>query len=234
MNLPYSLCAALLGAIAIAPTAEAFVLNASTGEWSNPVGGAFINYPTVGDETQIRWGDTGTNPQSGLGFLGVEAVDFALDTEFALGRLRHFNFPIATGAPEQVDLTLNLDFADFGLKTFNYTLAIDETTNSAPCAYVSVTPCADRITWTDAIAPEEFDIGGIAYTLELTGFSDGVGGTPVTEFISQEGGQSDAVLFAKLTAVTDSQSVPEPGALLGLVAIATTFSLARSHSGKSS
>ncbi|MGB0564348.1 MAG: choice-of-anchor K domain-containing protein [Spirulinaceae cyanobacterium] len=165
--------------------------------------------------------------KSGLGFLGVGATELEVDQIFNLGRLRHYNKTIWYGAPGQVDLSLNLDLDGVGTKTFNYSLDIEETPNQAgTCAYYSVTACSDRITWTNAIASETFFLDETEYTLELTGFSPSVGGSLVDEFISQEGGSSDAFLYAKLTALNPAPTplpaplpdaaVPEPASLLAM------------------
>lgn len=196
----------------LTPAANAFTLNSTTGNWSNPVGGEWVEYRTVSSENQVRWGLPGsfnpfdTNRKSGMGFLGSSTTKIAAGDIFGLGRLRHYNQPIWGGAPSQVALSLNLDLAGLGVKTFNYALNIEETTNSGTCRYYSVTPCSDRITWTNAIAAESFQVNNTEYTLELIGFSTAVGGNLVNEFISQEGGNSDAYLYAQLTALTP----PEP------------------------
>ncbi|NEO84232.1 MAG: PEP-CTERM sorting domain-containing protein [Spirulina sp. SIO3F2] len=228
--------ATVLGATALtlslanlAPAAQAITLNSTTGTWSNPDGGAFIEYQTVNQENQIRWGFPAywveTGGKSGLGFLGTGTTEMEVGEVFNLGRLRHYNKTIWYGAPGQVDLSLNLDFEGVGVKSFNYALDIEETPNQeGTCAYFSVTACADRITWTNAIASESFFLDEIEYTLELIGFSASVGGALVDEFISQEGGNSDAFLYAKLTALNppasqspQTEAVPEPGSMLAML-----------------
>lgn len=192
----------------LTPAANAFTLNSTTGSWSNPVGGEWVEYRTISRESQIRWGLPGsfnpfdTDRKSGMGFLGTSTTAITAGDVFGLGRLRHYNQPIWGGAPGQVALSLNLDLAGIGVETFNYALNIEETPNSGTCRYDSVAPCADRITWTNAIAAESFQVGNTEYTLELIGFSASVGGNLVNEFISQEGGNSDAYLYAQLTALT--------------------------------
>ncbi|NJL01412.1 MAG: hypothetical protein HC910_12955 [Spirulinaceae cyanobacterium SM2_1_0] len=216
---------ALLAGSFAAP-ASAFMLNSTTGTWSNVQGGANIQFVTVGDESQVRWGEAATTAgSSGLGFTGVGALDFAAETVFQIGTLRHFNNPIFGGtAAAAVDLSLNLDFADLGLKSFDFTLTIDETPNSGTCTYFSVTPCADKIAWTNSLAAQTFQVDGVDYTLELLGVRESLSGSLLANFISQEGGTSAAFLVARLTDVTPAppNSIPEPGLLLGLGAI-TTF-----------
>ncbi|MEM8641411.1 MAG: THxN family PEP-CTERM protein [Cyanobacteria bacterium P01_G01_bin.54] len=213
-----------LSLAALAPAAKALTLNSTTGHWRNPNGGAFIEYQQVKQENQIRWGFPAywleTGGKSGLGFLGMGTTELEAGERFNLGRLRHYNQTIWYGAPGQVDLSLNLNLEGVGLKTFNYVLNIEETPNQVgTCAYFSVTACADRITWSNALATESFFLDEIEYTLELVGFSTALGGALVDEFISQEGGNSDAFLYAKLTALHPpvTHAVPEPGSMLAML-----------------
>jgi hypothetical protein len=60
-----------------------------------------------------------------------------------------------------------------------------------------------------------FMIDETEYTLKLLGFHDTPTGTPVNEFISQEGDTSQTKLFAKIT-TPPSEKVPEPTTMVGL------------------
>ncbi|MCS6814304.1 MAG: choice-of-anchor K domain-containing protein, partial [Cyanobacteria bacterium] len=81
--------------------AQAFTLNATSGSWSNVVGGSSIGFYTVASEQQVRWGTptigSEITHQSGLGFTGTGAQAIEIDTIFNLGQLRHFNNPVAAG-----------------------------------------------------------------------------------------------------------------------------------------
>ena len=233
--------AALLTAamISSASEANAFMLIGSSGTWQSTNGGQHIQYGNLGDESQVRWGlpvnfnSLDFNSKSGLGFTGVSNIEFTAGEVFQLGRLRHFNNPIWAGtAASAADILIDLLFEGIGLQQFNFTLEVDETPNVAgTCAYFSNSPCADKISWNNAFASSSFSVGDRDYTLALRGFSDTPGGTIVNDFISQEGGTSEAYLFAQILDITPppvtpppgnpgSESVPEPttisGALLGL------------------
>lgn len=208
---------ALTSAIALVGAgANAVTLNSSSGTWSNPVGGSFIEFQTVGEENQIRWGDPVTPGQpSGLGFTGVGATEVELENVFQIGTLRHFNNTIfGDTAASAVDLSLDLDFAEFGVRSFDFSFEIDETPNVGICPYPSETLCSDRISFPVAFAPQSFDIDDVSYTLSLEGFSPAMDEAILSDFISDESQTSEALLFGKITAVANigqpNTKVPEP------------------------
>lgn len=214
-----SAIALALGTTLAALPAQALTLNSSVGTWGSVTGGSSINYTTVGLEQQVRWGDPATlNGQSGLGFTGIGALLLNPGSLFQVGTLRHFNQPIWSGtAASAVDLSISLNFLEAGLQTFDFSFDIDETPNSGTCAYFSVTPCADKVSWASALPAQSFVASGVEYTLELLGFSSTLGGPLVADFISQEGGNNTAYLYAKVTEVP-SEDVPEPLGILGVLA----------------
>jgi hypothetical protein len=204
----------------IAPQARAISLNLSSGSWNQPVGGSGIVYQTVASETQVRWGipsnGGGTSLKSGLGFTGVGPSTFGLGEIFQVGQLRHFNNVVSRGtAASAVNLSLFLNFDNpVATQSFNLNLQIDETPNGGSCAYFSITPCADKIFISETSLSNQFSVAGTNYTLQLLGFSLTPGGVPINEFISQEGGTNEALLFAKVTAA-EPEPVPEPATLAG-------------------
>lgn len=206
-----------------------FTLGNSSGTWSNPVGGANIdlNLPN-GAENQVRWGGT-TGAKSGLGFTGVGVTAFDVGDIFKVGTLRHFNNPIPSGtAATAVDLGITLNFTTPAIaQAFNFNLAIDETPNAPPCSYPSTTPCADKITFPNSLAPQSFNFMGMDFTLELIGFGDTPNGPFVSDFISQEGGTNSTMLYGKITKV----NVPEP-ATLGALGMLGLYLVARRRSKK--
>ncbi|MEL7036620.1 MAG: THxN family PEP-CTERM protein [Cyanobacteria bacterium J06592_8] len=212
--------------------ANAITLNGSSGTWSNPVGGSFIEFQTVGEENQIRWGDAVIPGQpSGLGFTGVETTEVELENVFQIGTLRHFNNTIfGDTAASAVDLSIDLDFTEFGVRSFDFSFEIDETTNQGEaenCPYPSLTPCSDRISFPVAFAPQSFDIDDVSYTLSLEGFSSAVDQSILSDFISDESQTSEALLFGKITAVANigqpDATVPEPQTIAGLFAVGSIF-----------
>src|SRR5689334_1157203 len=70
-----------------------------------------------------------------------------------------------------------------------FQFSVDETPNTAPCAYPSTTPCADKIFFQNGgfDYTKSFTINNANYTLQLLGFKETQysGSTPVTYFISQ-------------------------------------------------
>ncbi|MBD2167012.1 THxN family PEP-CTERM protein [Calothrix membranacea FACHB-236] len=174
-------------------------------------------------ENQVRWGQDVGNGQSGLGFQGASGVDFDLNKVFQIGTLTHYNNAIASGtAASKVDLGLNLNFSGLPVasQTFNFSFNIDETPNvgrTSDCPYYSVSSCSDKITFSTPKNVNTFSLAGVDYTLQLVGFSETPTSTPITNFISQEGGSNSAYLYAKITAVPPKR-VPESSSALGVVA----------------
>ena len=167
--------------------------------------------------------------KSGLGFEGVSDLFIGAGDIFQVGSLTHFNQTIwldgydATSA----EFSLDLDFANstLGTQTFDFTFSIEETDNhAAVCAYQTDAGkgCSDRITWDWSIdQSSSFTHEGEEYTLELVGFSEQVAASSiVNEFISQEGGNNSAGIFARLVTVDSTKDIPEPASLLGLAGLA--------------
>jgi hypothetical protein len=213
--------AVAVSAAALPTAASAIVITSTTPDWSSVVGGSGITEGWNGSFYDIRWGTSTGSGQSGLGFdpTNPPSGDYAPDTNFMLGKLRHYNNPIAGGtAASSVDLGLltSVSGAVPVTQSFAFRFLIDETPNAPPCAYPSTTPCADRITFQNLDLSSSFSIGGQNYTLALVGFSLDGGETISSFFDSQEGGTNTARLYARITA---ARNVPEP-ATLGLVGIA--------------
>lgn len=212
------------------PAHAGLTLNGTSGEWSNPDGGQAIQYKTGWDGTeQIRWGNPAwgysTAGKSGLGFKGVGALDLNVGEVFNLGRLTHYNKTIWSGsAADAADLKVDLDFG-FGTQSFDFTMNIDETRNDAGyhaggvCPYYTTSfGCSDSITWSNSISANTFKIGTDEYKLDLVGFSDSLDVSTIkNQFISQEGANSHAHIFAQVTQLTPAvQDIPEPASLIGL------------------
>jgi len=211
-----TLCLSLL-----ANAAEAFTFS-STGKFHNPLGdsGSVIYYETVSSEERIRWGSPASSiGSSGLGYSGFSG-DASFDDVFVLGRLRHFNNPIFSGsAIRSLDLSIDLSFGGdipSFTESFTFTLNIDETPNSAPCAYPGSTLCPDKISWASLISSNSFEVDDTVYTLELLGFSPSEDGGPINEFISDEGATNTAYLFGRVVESRNA-AVPEPTTVFGLM-----------------
>jgi hypothetical protein len=200
-----------------------------TALWTGSAGGSGINMNSPnGAFLDIRWGVPAGGGQSGLGFDGIAPPPQtlpAIGTPFLLGTLRHYNQPIASGsAASSADLSLNVNLTIGGSPIatgpFNFRFLIDETPNVEPCAYPSVTPCADAITFENLLSSDTFTIGTNVYTIGIVGFADTIGGPLVPSFISQEGGSNDAFLYAQIAA-----PVPEPGSIALLVTVGLGIAL---------
>lgn len=182
--------------------------------------------------------------QSGLGFKGVSNLDITTNKIFNVGALTHFNQTIYLDGRDakKTDFSLDLDFGNtIGAKKFDFSFAVDETLNNAgnnnnglACAYKTDAGkgCADKISWDFAINENNiFEThDNKKYALKLVGFgSDLTGQSIVRDFISQEGGNNSANLFAKLVRVDNTQDIPEPASLLGLAGLGLYFARSRKN-----
>jgi len=200
-------------------------LDAVVGVWSNTTGGTNVTENTVSaGYNRVLWGIPATSAgRSGLGFQGATAPSISLMSPFLIGNLQHYNRPIELGtaaSSTQLNLgvSLSIDGNPVSEGPFNFQFLIDETRNSAPCAYPSTpgNPCADQITFTNLTTSSAFSIGGVDYVLELLGFSNDGGATLASNFISQENANNIIGLYGKLTArePDNPQPIPEPASMV--------------------
>jgi hypothetical protein len=217
---------------ALAPPAQAVTYASSTCDWpaAGVVGGTNLNFTGGGTATcEVRWGTPfpATGEQSGLQFhfhdpaSGVES-----GTPFDLGDLTHFNQPILFGTnATQADLALTLTFTNGGTEItppLPFTFAINETLNTPGNCPGQPVPCDDIITFGALPAGGGFTLGGQAYTLQLVGFGPDPNNLQ-TSFVSHEGADNTAHLWARLIKIQPPTKVPEPGTWLlfatGLVSL---------------
>ncbi len=167
---------------------------------------------------EIAWGNPfpagATTPPSGYIFDGVN-VDAPLDGPlFPLGDFTHVNFSIFLPSISGANLDVTLDIPDEGTsENFMFFFNHDETPNSLPCDPSGATVCPDLVTIPDASSTNTISIMGMEFILAIEGFSED-GGTTITDgFITEEGQNNTATLFARLEEVVVQQPVPEPTTL---------------------
>jgi len=195
--------------------AQAIQLSNVTGSWTSVNGG---NNVTGVQTNQVRWGNPATsNGKSGLGFVGsAPAVSLPLNTNFVLGTLTHYNFPIY-GAASGANLGISLNLANAGEtinRQFNYDFNIDETPNTSNLGacdatkQISSVPCDDVITF-DNNQAQNFFLNGNEYKMAISGFSsDPNGYSPLAKFTTVEGQQSNAYILGNITQITPATPVP--------------------------
>ena len=188
------------------------VLSITSARFHSPVGGTSINFCgqalapacTAAPPTQVRWGTPATiGNQSGIGFGAAAAHTIVYGVDFPIGTLTHFNFPTNSGtwaSGVSLDLQVRVDPSIPGPALFDSVitipLSIDETPNQLPCTYTSLSPCADKVTFGTSTFALASTSSFTVYELEILGFVDPTSPTPVSGLISEEGGNSSAVLQA--------------------------------------
>lgn len=213
----------------------------TSGEWTGYEGDADdvrIFTSSYSGKEFIRWGDPANhkNRQSAYSFKGVQPLeDIQVGKAFNLGSFTHYNNVISSsgGAVDSADLTVRLDFDGIiPAKDFQYTFNHEETLNAGTCEYNlsgDHVPCADRVTWENAIDDQEFEFeyNGYDYVLEIAGFRrDGDSGI-VDEFITTEHQANNAFLMGLIKHIAPPDqpaAVPEPAAALGLLAFGAVAS----------
>ena len=208
--------------------AHAINLSSSTGVWTAINGGANVGGLNT---NQLRWGNPATgNGQSGLGFVGSAppTVSLPFDTDFILGTLSHYNYPIFGGtAASGATLKIGLTFTNAGQTIspeFSYAFSIDETSNTSDVTdcdaakQISSVPCDDIITPVDPQA-QTFTLNNRQYQVTISGFSTNTdGSSPLEKFTTVERLQSDAYLVGQLTDIT-----PVPWETDALSVVGTTI-----------
>lgn len=205
-------------------------------QWSTNVN-TYQDSPNNTDENQVRWGDSGGGffdpcgvgtSQSGFGFDGNNGpLTFNAGDVVLLGKFVHYNNPVtfpdgAEQRPASMNLAVTLNFSDpAGLNPLlNYNVLFDETSNSAnPCPYGDSTGngCDDRVTFPPSVPDQTFNIDGVPYTLQITGFvpdTDGVcpaapAGATSRIYTTGENRTNYACLYARIVLPIDSGDAPD-------------------------
>lgn len=199
--------------------------------------------PPNTDWNQVRYGNVGGNcastpaffaTQSGMGFDGADEIPAVtgFNEPFLLGKFCHYNNPISTtNAFNNIDLDITItniqceapilipDLAIPPDVTFNYNFVLDETSNTAPCAYTTDPAgpaCADAIFIAQDASPAYFTCMApgtppvtVEFTVAIMGFNplDAEGECPDEydpalsqgAFISNEGTSNCACFYGVFT-----------------------------------
>jgi hypothetical protein len=181
-----------------------YALTSVSGVWTSVSGGSNV----IGTNTnEVRWGNSTGSGQSGLRFDGSGVQTFNTGTNFYLGALTHFNWPI-TNAANGARLKITLQFSKPSISPdpdFSYDFVIDETTNNWPCNsgwQQSGTACDDKISFPTSYGSKSFTIDDKLYTLRIVGFVNSYpSGSPVSQFITEEQKNNTAYLIGTLSSV---------------------------------
>ena len=196
------------------------------GEWLSVEGSPsdgpdFFDTEPNGTNNRVTWGipvgDLNPGPSAYL-FEGVDPGDAPLDGSlFELGDFTHENFTIQFPSITGATLDFYVDFTGEGIsQTFTYFFDPTDTPNNEnPCAEGGIIPCPDLVSIPDASSTETVVLNGQEYLLRILGFSQDGGQTILEDFLTSEGQNNTATLYARLEPPPE---IPAPAtlALLGL------------------
>jgi hypothetical protein len=212
---------AFVALVASPVMAASLTISSIDGDWTN------ASASVAGENTsRIRWGDPlfSGGQRSGYNFDAAADKTVQDGTEFVLGRFTHLNFPIKEAVLFDVDLAFSFvidGVADAVTTVFNFDHW--ETPNGpAICANgdgqnVGVNNrygCADNvsISQNDALS-ETFEIDGVTYVLDVTGFRQG--NDVASDFWTRERESNTADLIGTFRVVPPSEvPLPASGLLL--------------------
>lgn len=205
-NLPTVAAGAIfitLGAIGAAQAVT--VAGSSSGVFGTPDPGSNSTPTVTGVGTnKFSWGSpfSTTAPPNSLSFAGNA---FSAETEslFKVGDLTYFNGTTAIGttvASVPLNVSLAMSSPTSISKVFDFDFDLTNTPNTG-------TPeqNADFVYPINSFASSSFELAGVNYTLQLTGFSKDGGATIIDRFNVLEDGTDTAAVYGKVT------SVPTPG-----------------------
>ena len=214
------LATAMLAISAGVANADVVTIDTIVDNWQNAVGGggtvSYNNQLNPNADTVSWGGNLGNGQSSYVWDSNNTAFNVTTGTNFSLGQFTHNNKPIAAGTSiTSVDLAFSVGtFEAPASLSATFQFSHDETPNSGTCTYPSVTPCADRVTITNAFFNAPIvDNGGTNYFFTLLGFSIDGGNTISNQFVTQEGVANNAQLYAIIT----TAPVPDGGATLALL-----------------
>jgi hypothetical protein len=222
---------AVISLLAIAGSASASTISIKDvqGAWTSVVGGTDV---TPLGESSVSWGIPKARGKSGYDFEGTSpSGPHEVDSTFTLGTFTHRNRPIAVGSSilaASLAVTFTFVFDDNPLVEFVRTSIFDfshfETRNNdRVCANgqanrtgVNVRGCADSVTaTTNRGFSETFDVNGVSYLFDVTGFVGGV------DFWTVEKRRNSAELRGRLITVPSPVPLPAAGWMLlaGIAAV---------------
>lgn len=211
--------------------ADLITIDPIEGQWQNVAGDA-VTAGTIdiqnGNPTAptIRWGSPATtNGKSGYDFTSavtpfdVNLVANGVSAFFTLGEFAHLNQPIFASGGSITSVDLNVIYgvaingSSMGMFNSVFSFVHDETPNSGPCLFGTAAQnangCSDKVIATlNTGASQAFNVGGVDYFLNVSGFE--VGGVPTSEFITIEGANNLAQLNASIASRSAVAGVPEP------------------------
>ena len=210
----FTLTLATAVSLSLSGNAQALTfVGSSSGTWGTPAPGTNPDAVFSGVGTnKFTWGDPfGFEVGNQLIFKG-NTFFTGVNALFQVGSLTYFNSTTLIGTTvDSVPLDIKLAFTSPSSlnEVFEFNFDLISTLNTD-----NPEESADFVFPISSFGDRSFNIGGVNYTLELTGFSQDGGATTVSEFHVLEGARTTAAIFGKIT--VDPRTVPEPATLGGL------------------
>ncbi|NMF62386.1 choice-of-anchor K domain-containing protein [Brasilonema octagenarum] len=200
------------------------ILGNSSGIWGTPDPGSNTDpvFSGVGMNS-FTWGrphpddfenNYGT-PANQLTFTGNPFWADDVGSLFKVGDLEYYNGKVEESTSvDSVPLNLTLSFTNPGTfrEVFNFGFQLVNTPNLGQ----NPEDDADIVYIKDNFSTRSFNFEGNEYQLNLIGFSQNGGNTPVNKFSVLEGDRTTAGIYARMTRITPAKQTPEPAGIVGL------------------
>jgi len=223
--------AALVG---ISAPAQAFAIaGTSNGSWglpATPTASTTLSNENSGTSNRLSWGVPVTGSFTNYVQFDGASISAISGSQFKVGDLTYRNGSTTDSFDGDFPLSvsLNLTSPSSLSPTFSFLFNILNTPNNTGDPVLD----GDRLRFSTAgLSSQSFNVGGVDYTLLLTGFSSDGGTTFITEFNSPEGSTTRAGLYGKV--ITTAEAVPEPTTMAGLALAGAVLAAARRRQGTS-
>jgi len=213
--------------VSVAAPAHAFAIaGTSSGSWGLPgvpTPSTILSNENGGTDNRLSWGTPVTDSFANYVQFDGASISALSGSQFKVGDLTYRNGSTTDNFDGDFPLSVSLSLhSPTNLNpTFSFLFNILNTPNTG-----NPITDADRLRFSTAgLSGESFNVGGVDYTLLLTGFSADGGTTFISEFNAPEGAIARAGLYGKV--IPTAEAVPEPTTMAGLALAGAGLAAAR-------